>query len=93
MSDFLGFLLETELAIPLGQMILFIFALTLCFLTSKTKLGLIVTYCLVFYWGFVYNLSQFVTLLGEASTGFLVYLACGFLIALFALISFFRSHE
>jgi len=74
-------------------MILFMFAITVCFLYDRTKLGLIISYCLVFYWGFVYNLSNFVTLLGEASTGFLVYMFCGFLVALFVLISFFRSHE
>ena len=74
-------------------MILFMSAITVCFLYGRTKLGLVISYCMVFYWGFVYNLSHFVTLLGEASMGFFVYLFCGFVIALFALISFFRSDE
>ena len=93
MDSFLGFLIETTLPIPLGQMILFMAAITACFLYNRTKLGLIVCYCLVFYWGFVYNLSYFVTLLGEETTGFLVYIACGSVVALGALISFLRSHD
>jgi hypothetical protein len=76
------------LLIPLNQMILFVALTAFCFLFSRYKLGLSITFCFTFYWGFIYNKDAFFTDL-EGSSHFLVfYFFSGAVLILFALFSF-----
>ncbi len=93
MESFIGFLSDTELAVPVGQNILFVLAITFCFLLKKYKLGLLITFCLVFFWGFIYNADHFINALGESSMGLTIYLYSGVGMALFVVVGFFRSDD
>lgn len=76
------------LVIPLNQMILFVSLMAFCFLFSRYRLGLSITFCFTFYWGFIYNKDMFFTDM-EGSSPFLVfYFISGALLILFALFSF-----
>jgi len=77
-----------ELSIPITQMVVFVGLIAFCFLFSRFKLGLSITFCFTFYWGFIYNKEAFF-LSFEGSDQFLVfYFFSGFLLILFALFSF-----
>jgi hypothetical protein len=79
---------EMELTIPLAQMVLFVIMISLCLLLARYRLGLAITFCFTFYWGFIYNKDIFFSSL-EASSLFLAfYCICGFLLIVFALYSF-----
>jgi hypothetical protein len=76
------------LAIPFNQMILFVGLVAFCFLFSRFKLGLSITFCFTFYWGFVYNKDLFFTDLEGSSPFLLFYFFSGSVLILFALFSF-----
>jgi len=77
-----------EMVIPVNQMIVFVALMTFCFLFSRFRLGLSITFCFTFYWGFIYNKDLFFSDL-EGSSPFLVfYFVSGFLLIVFALYSF-----
>ena len=77
-----------EMVIPVNQMIVFVALITFCFLFSRFRLGLSITFCFTFYWGFIYNKDMFFSDL-EGSSPFLVfYFVSGFLLIVFALYSF-----
>lgn len=76
------------LEIPLNQMILFVSLMTFCFLFARYKLGLSITFCFTFYWGFIYNKDIFFTDLERSSPFLMLYFASGAVMILFALFSF-----
>ena len=77
-----------ELIIPLNQMILFIGLIAFCFLFTRFKLGLSITFCFTFYWGFIHNKDVFFADLEGSSPFIIIYFFSGFLLILFALFSF-----
>jgi hypothetical protein len=48
-------LIATELAVPVGQLLLFAALSVLCLLWGRFKIGMAVTFCFTFYWAFIYN--------------------------------------
>jgi len=85
------FLADKQFAVPLGQMLLFAFLVSICFFLSRHKMGLLISYAFVFYWGFVFNHNYFIDLLGYATTGFFLYVFCGVITAALILIGFLRE--
>ena len=79
-----AFLADTTLSIPLGQVLLFTLLMTLCLLFARHKLGLLISYAFVFYWGFVFNRSFFIDLLGNTSSGLYIYAFSGLIMAVLA---------
>ena len=79
-----AFLADTTLSIPLGQVLLFTLLMTLCLLFGRHKLGLLLSYAFVFYWGFVFNRSFFIDLLGNTSSGLYIYAFSGLVMAVLA---------
>jgi len=79
-----AFLADTALSIPLGQVLLFTLLMTLCLLFGRHKLGLLISYTFVFYWGFVFNRSFFIDLLGNTSNGLYIYAFSGLVMAVLA---------
>ena len=77
-----------ELVIPVNQMILFIGMIAFCFLFGRFKLGLSITFCFTFYWGFIYNKDMFYADLEGSSPFLVIYFFSGFILILFALFSF-----
>ena len=77
-----------ELTIPLSQMIVFIVFISVCLLFSRYKLGLSVTFCFTFYWGFVHNKDLFFSDIEGSSPFLIIYIFSGIVLLLFALFSF-----
>lgn len=90
-NQLIGFLSSTTISVPLGQMVLFILVISFCMIGSKFKLGLLVTYVFVFYWGFIFNQSAFIDAAGQASTGLFAYAFFGILMIVVALIGLFTA--
>ena len=86
-----SFLSDKSLSVPLSQVLLFTLLMTLCLLFGRHKLGLLVSYSFVFYWGFVFNRSYFIDLLGNTTTGLYTYTLFGFLMAGRAIIGMFQK--
>lgn len=82
------YLQSMELTIPAGQMILFIGLISVCFLLTRYKLGLSVTFCFTFYWGFIQNKDVFFADMEGSSPFLAFYFFSGFLLLLFALYAF-----
>jgi hypothetical protein len=85
------FLSDKSLSVPLSQVILFTFLMTLCMLFGRHKMGLLVSYSFVFYWGFIFNRNYFIDLLGNTTFGLYAYTLFGFLMAVLAIIGMFRK--
>ncbi len=81
---------EIELTIPLFHMILFVVMISLCLLFSRYKLGLSITFCFTFYWGYILNREVFIEIEG-LTPFFFFYLFSGFLIIVCAIVSFFAE--
>ncbi len=79
---------EIQLTIPVLQMVLFIALISFCLLFTRYKLGLSITFCFTFYWGFIYNKDVFFNSFEGSSPFLAVYFFSGFLLLLFALFSF-----
>ncbi len=77
-----------ELSIPITQMIIFVGVTAFCFLFSRFKLGLSITFCFTFYWGFVYNKDAFFSSFDGSGQFLAYYFFSGLLLILFALFSF-----
>ncbi len=86
-----SFLADKTLAVPLSQVLLFTLLMTLCMLFARHKLGLMISYAFVFYWGFVFNRSYFIDLLGNTTGGLYTYAAGGFIMAVLAVIGMLRK--
>lgn len=86
-----SFLSDKSLSVPLGQVLLFALLLTLCMLFGRYKLGLLVSYSFVFFWGFIFNRSYFIDLLGNTSIGLYTYTVLGFFMAVLAVIGMFKK--
>ena len=89
----INFSANTEFAIPVVQIICYMFISTLCFLIRKYKLGLIVSFTFVFYWGFIHSSSSFVDLVGNLTLGYYLYLFSGFLILTLTLVGFLQEKD
>lgn len=91
---FLEFLSGKEFAIPLSEVALLVMINSICLLLGKHRMGLMVTYFFVFYWGFVFNKPYFVDLLGQMTWGLVAYAVLGILMAVVVIAAFFiRSKE
>jgi len=77
-----------ELVLPVNQMILFVGIISFCLLFSRFKLGLSITFCFTFYWGFIHNKDMFYAGLEGSSPFLILYFVSGFILILFALFSF-----
>ena len=72
-----AFLADTSFCVPIGQVIFLIALISMCLLTRKFKLGLLLTYSFVFYWGFIFNHNYFINMLGKTSAAFYAYALLG----------------
>ena len=83
------FLSQREFSVPLLEMCLFVSFISICLLFGRYRMGLLITYCFVFYWGFIFNIKDFITMLGETTSGMQIYIFAGIAMFFIAIISFF----
>ncbi len=78
-------------AIPFPQMLVFVILNSFCLLFARYKLGLLLSYCFVLYWGFIYNREFFIDKFGNTTTGLVLYAFAGIVMVVIFIIGFFQS--
>ncbi|MBZ0156688.1 MAG: hypothetical protein K8I29_10840 [Alphaproteobacteria bacterium] len=92
LSNFLRFFTDTStLTIPFGQMLIFVVINSFCLLLGKYKLGLLVSYCFVLFWGFISNREFFIDTFGQTTWGLIIYVLSGIVMVVVLIIGFFQS--
>lgn len=84
-------LTDKTLSVPMGQVLLFVFVVSICLLVGRHKLGLLVSYSFVLYWGLIFNRATFVEVLGGPTISMFVYLLLGMLVLVSGIIGFMRQ--
>jgi hypothetical protein len=69
---------------------MFFVANSLCLLMGRFRLGLLLSYTFVFYWGFIYNREYLLGLLGKTEWGILLYVLSGAIILFTFLVASFK---
>ncbi|MDI6797255.1 MAG: hypothetical protein QMD09_09930 [Desulfatibacillaceae bacterium] len=84
--------IQLELAVPLYQIGLLLFASTLALLFGRVRMALVVNYLFTLYWGYVLNREIFVGQGLEHLSAFTVaYFGFGVVIVLLAVLGFFAA--
>lgn len=87
------FLNDKNFSVPLGQLVVFVVINSFCLLFGRYKLGLLLTYCFVFYWGFLFNKDYFVDMLGNTTWGLYIYAISGIAMSVTAMVGFFQESK
>ena len=85
----LRFFSGKDFSVPLWEVILLVLINSICLLLGRHRLGLIVSYLFVFYWGFIFNSTYFVNMMDYFAWGLYIYVISGVVMAIIFLISFF----
>jgi hypothetical protein len=91
--SFFEFFSGREFAVPLWEVGFMILVNSICLLLGKHKVGLIVSYFFLFYWGFVVNRVHFVDALGNMTMGLYLYATVGIVMVGIIVIAFFVKSE
>jgi hypothetical protein len=78
-------------SIPFGQVLIFVVINSFCLLFGRHKLGLLITYCFVLFWGFISNREYFIDHFGHTTWGMVVYGFAGIFMVIVLVIGFFQS--
>jgi hypothetical protein len=89
----IGIFLDTNMVIPANQMFLYMVLVSLFLLFGRHHLCILTTFLFSFYWGFIFNKDLFISRLGNAELFMALYLICGFLVVVMAIISFFTKEN
>jgi hypothetical protein len=85
----MGIFFNTELAVPLFQIIFLMLFSTVSLLFGKVRLALLINYVFTFYWAYVFNRDS---LMGMGLNRFdhytLIYFLFGLCIVIFAMVGF-----
>ena len=79
-----------EMVIPAWQMAFYIIVISLCMFNMRYKLGLIITYCFCFYWGFFLYWGEVVGSMNEYPGAVTLYITSGILLVILMVIACFR---
>jgi hypothetical protein len=82
---------DEDFSVPAMQVFLLMLMNSICLLLGRFKLGLLVSYCFAFYWGFVFNKDYFVGLHAVTPASLAVYAAGGMAMLVVAVIGFLRD--
>jgi hypothetical protein len=86
-----GLFSDGDFAVPALQVFLLMLMNSICLLLGRFKLGLLVSYCFAFYWGFVFNRDYFVSAQAVTPAGLAVYAVAGLAMLVVAVIGFLRD--
>jgi len=92
-KSLLEFISDKEMSVPLGQVILFVVLNSVSILMGRYRMGLLISYCFVIYWGFVANNEYFVDMLGNTHWGLTVYIFSGVIMLILFILGFFRENK
>lgn len=79
-----------EVGIPYWQMALYIAIISLCVLTYRRKLSLIVTYLFTLYWSFFVYWGDFFASFGHVPSAAALFILFGTVHVVFTLVAFFQ---
>jgi len=91
MDNIIEFISDQRFSVPLGQVVIFVVVNSVCLLTGRHKLGLIISYLFVFYWGYFYNREHLTDALGNTTWGLILYVIAGMLMIIMVILGFFKS--
>ncbi len=80
-----------ELVLPAWQMVMYIVLTSICMLSQRYKLSLIITYCFSFYWVFFLYYGDVIGSFDRYPGAVTLYLVCGLLLVILMLIAAFRE--
>lgn len=89
----INFFSDKELSVPLGQVAILVIINSFCLLVGKHKLGLLISYVFVLFWGFILNKDYFVAILGGTSWGLAIYAISGFAMVIMFILGFFHDSK
>jgi hypothetical protein len=89
----LEFMTDQTFSIPLGEFLLFIVLNSIFILLGRHKMGLLVTYIFVLYWGYVFNASYFMDMLGNTTWGMPIYIFSGVAMVILVILGFFLGSK
>jgi hypothetical protein len=90
-KTFLQFISGKGFFLSLKDIIFFVSFLSFCVLFCRYKLGLLFTYCFVFYLGYVLHGPYFVNILVNTTWGLFLYGIAGFVMIVLFIISCFQE--
>ena len=88
-GNLLDIFLDTNMTVPSSQLFFYMLLLTVFLILGRLRLCMLTTFLFAFYWGFILNRELFVSRLGNLELFLVLYLVCGSLVILMAVISFF----
>jgi hypothetical protein len=86
---FIEFFGDKDFSLPIWEITILIILVSACLILGKHKVGLILAYIGLFYWGFIFNRAYIVDLLGGATWAVYVYSAAGVVMAIMAILALF----
>lgn len=89
----MNFLSDHSLCIPIGQVIFLVILVSICLLARSHKLGILISYTFVFYWGFIYKSDYFLDAFGNNSVGLYMYFIFGAFMVSMSLYGFFHEDK
>lgn len=89
----IDFFTGKEFSVPIWEVLLLVIINSFCLILGKHRLGLIVSYLFVFYWGFIINRGYFIDMLGNMTWGLYVYAILGVIMVIIAVVGFFIGHN
>ena len=87
------FFLGKEFIVPLWELILYMLITSICLMLGKHRIGLIIAYGGVFYWGFILNYYNFLDMLNSTAYGFQLYVLSGCFMLIIAVVGFFTGKK
>ena len=89
LNDLYGFFSGRDFSVPLWEVVVYVAFVSFCLLLGRFRLGLLGSYCFVFYWGFFSNMKSFINSFGEYTWGLPVYVFSGLSMFVIAIVGFF----
>lgn len=89
----IDFFLETEIVIPITQIVLFLSISTLALLFGRVKLALMINYLFALYWGYLVNMELYTDLFQQMEYVLYLYFGFGLVIALLAAVGFVLQRD
>lgn len=93
LSNVYEFFLGKEFIVPLWELVVYVLVTSVCLLFGRHRVGLIIAYCGIFYWGFILNYYTFLGMLNNTSYGFLLYVFSGCLMIIMTVVGLFTGHK
>jgi uncharacterized membrane protein len=87
------FIVGQSFAVPMLHVVLVMAFFSICVIWGKFRIGLLGTYFLFLYWGFIANGAGLIKALDMGTTGLALFVLTGISMVFIGFVGFFRSQE